>query len=75
MNPAPLTTNAAGPWTPVRQGEREFVPELGRRVLCRVGNRLMVAKLELQDSVRIWRWTATGHVPFEDVDAWAEIFL
>lgn len=73
MNAVPFTANAAGPWTPVRQGEREFVPALGQRVLCLVGQRMMVAKLELQGSERVWRWTATGHVAFEDVDAWAEI--
>lgn len=34
---------------------------------------MMVARICLQDSERVWRWSATAHVVFEDVEAWAEI--
>lgn len=73
MNPAPFTSNAAGPWTPVRQGDKEFVPAMGKRVLCRAGKHLFVARLELYDAERVWRWAELRHVVFEDVEAWAEI--
>lgn len=71
MNPA--LQPAAGNWTPVRQGDKEIVPSLGRRVLCRAGKHVFVARLELCDATRVWRWATLRHVVFEDVEAWAEI--
>lgn len=71
----PFTASAAGPWTPVRQGEKEVVPPMGKRVLCKFGKHVFVARLELKDADRVWRWAEAFHVVFENVEAWAEISL
>ena len=72
---APIITNAAGPWTPVRQGEKEVVPPMGKGVLCKFGKHVFVARLELKGADRVWRWAEKFHVVFENVEAWAEINL
>lgn len=77
----PAATSAAGPWTQVRQGDKEFVPPLGRTVLCQVRAgevaKHFCAKLKLHGSERAWQWLEGmephGLVAFERVTAWAEI--
>lgn len=79
MNPS--LQPAAGNWTQVRQGDKEFVPALGKTVLCqaRAEGRAkhFCAKLKLQGSGRVWQWVEGmephGLVAFERVHAWAEI--
>lgn len=79
MNPA--LQPAAGRWTPVRQGDKELVPPLGRTVLCQVRAdgqaKHFCAKLKLHGSERVWQWLEGmephGRVAFERVHAWAEI--